>query len=73
VNNGEQSGAVARGFRLGKLGLSLMGSYMGYQLQKSPAGRRRAAQRQSRFRRRLAAGAPGIGSAQGPAMKLDNC
>jgi len=63
--------ALGRGFRLGKLGLSLTGSYLGYQLQNllsSPKardeGRRRFRQRSSR-RVRLE-----LESLKGPVMKL---
>jgi hypothetical protein len=71
VNNGEQSGAVARGFRLGKLGLSLMGSYMGYQLQNLLLGEGERAQRQSRFQKKASQRVRReLGVLKGPAMKL---
>ena len=71
MNNGEQSGAVARGFRLGKLGFSLMGSYMGYQVQNLLLGEGERAQRQARFQQRASRRVrEELGVLKGPAMKL---
>ena len=46
VNKPPQSGALARGFRIGKLGLSLTGSYLGYQAQNLFLGESEQRQRQ---------------------------
>jgi len=69
VNN--SSGALKRGWRLGKLGLSLTGSYLGYQAQnvflneQERAARRHAFQTRSSRRLREE-----LGSLKGAAMKL---
>lgn len=66
-----KSGALARGYRLGKLGFSLMGSYMGYQVQNLLLGEGERAQRQVRFRQRASRRVrEELGSLKGPAMKL---
>ncbi len=44
-----QHGVLARGFRLGKLGLTLSGSYLGYQAQNLWLGEEQRAERQQRF------------------------
>ena len=44
VKTNNQSGALPRGFRLGKLGLGLVGSYLSYQVQNifwEPPGNRK--------------------------------
>lgn len=65
------SGALARGFRLGKLGLSLTGSYLGYQAQNLWFGEEQRAERQQRFQnstsRRVR---QELQSLKGAAMKL---
>ena len=66
-----QSGAVRRGFRLGKLGLSLTGSYLGYQAQNLLLGDARRAERKRGFQqdasRRVR---QELQSLKGAAMKL---
>ncbi len=67
----ESSGAVHRGLRLGKLGLSITGSYLGYQAQNIFLGERQRDQRRRQFQtqssRRIRAE---LGSLKGAAMKL---
>ena len=71
MNNSAKGGAVSRGFRLGKLGFSLMGSYMGYQVQNLLLGEGERAQRQVRFRQRASRRVrEELGVLKGPAMKL---
>jgi hypothetical protein len=69
VNPPPQPGVLARGLRLGKLGLSLTGSYLGYQAQNLFLGENE--QRQRRFQeessRRVRRE---LGSLKGVAMKL---
>jgi predicted unusual protein kinase regulating ubiquinone biosynthesis (AarF/ABC1/UbiB family) len=66
-----QPGALARGFRLGKLGLTLTGSYLGYQAQNLLFGEDQRAERQHRFQqkasRRLR---QELQSLKGAAMKI---
>ena len=69
VNPPPQAGALARGLRLGKLGLSLTGRYLGYQAQnlflgESEERQRRFAERSSRRVRHE------LGSLKGALMKL---
>src|SRR5689334_6898590 len=67
----DSSGALRRGWRLGRLGLSLTGSYLGYQAQnvflneQERAARRRSFQARSSRRVREE-----LGSLKGAAMKL---
>lgn len=65
------SGALHRGFRLGKLGLSLTGSYLGYQAQNLFLSQEKRRDRRRRFQtqssRRLR---KELGSLKGAAMKL---
>ena len=71
MNNSAKGGAVSRGFRLGKLGFSLMGSYMGYQVQNLLLGEGERTQRQVRFRQRASRRVrEELGVLKGPAMKL---
>ena len=49
VNKPAQSGAWSRGLRLGKLGFSLTGSYLGYQAQNLLLDRDQRAERQRCF------------------------
>jgi len=46
-----RNGALARGFRIGKLGFSLVGSYLGYQAQNLLLGEQALPQRRARFQR----------------------
>jgi len=69
VNKPPQPGALARGFRLGKLGLSLTGSYLGYQAQNLFLGENK--DRQHRFHRTSSQRVrEELGSLKGAAMKL---
>lgn len=69
VNKPPQPGAVRRGLRLGKLGLSLTGSYLGYQAQNLFLGQN--PQRQRRFQQSLSRRVRDeLGSLKGAAMKL---
>ncbi len=66
-----QTGALVRGFRLGKLGLSLTGSYLGYQAQNLLLGEEERAQRQERFQQRASRRVrQELQSLKGAAMKL---
>jgi hypothetical protein len=71
VSHSQPQGAIRRGFRLGKLGLALAGSYLGYQLQDAWLGEKERAQRrrgfQERASRRLR---EGLESLRGPFMKF---
>jgi predicted unusual protein kinase regulating ubiquinone biosynthesis (AarF/ABC1/UbiB family) len=69
VNKPPQPGALGRALRLGKLGLSLTGSYLGYQAQNLLLGQ--DDQRQRRFRRSSSQRMrEELGSLKGAAMKL---
>jgi len=69
VNKPPQPGALARGFRLGKLGLSLTGSYLGYQAQNLFLGENK--DRRHRFHRTSSQRVrEELGSLKGAAMKL---
>lgn len=71
VKKSVQTGALARGFRLGKLGLSLTGSYLGYQAQNLLLGEEKRAQRQERFQQRASRHVrQELQSLKGAAMKL---
>ena len=48
-----QSGVLPRGYRLGKLGVRLLGSYLGYQAQNLLLGEGERKQRQARFQRQV--------------------
>lgn len=71
VKTNGRSGVVPRGYRLGKLGLSLAGSYLGYQLQNIVLGETEKPQRkahlQKKASRRLR---EELGAMKGPAMKI---
>jgi predicted unusual protein kinase regulating ubiquinone biosynthesis (AarF/ABC1/UbiB family) len=66
-----KNSALTRGFQLGKLGVKLAGSYLGYQAQNLVLGEserpRRAARFQERASRRMR---EELGDLKGPAMKL---
>lgn len=71
MNKSENTGAVARGFRLGKLGFSLAGSYVGYQAQNLLFGEDERGQRQARFQQKASRRVRDeLASLKGPAMKL---
>jgi predicted unusual protein kinase regulating ubiquinone biosynthesis (AarF/ABC1/UbiB family) len=66
-----QPGALARGFRLGKLGLTLTGSYLGYQAQNLLLGEEERAERQHRFQQKTSRRVrQELQSLKGAAMKL---
>ena len=71
VKTNGQCGVVPRGYRIGKLGLSLAGSYLGYQVQNILLGEtgkpQRKAHLQKKASRRLR---EELGAMKGPAMKL---
>ena len=48
VSSNRKTGTLARGYRLGKLGFSLAGSYVGYQAQNLLLGEGERPQRQAR-------------------------
>jgi serine/threonine protein kinase len=71
VNSKTNNGALTRGFRLGKLGFSLAGSYLGYQAQNFFLGGGERPQRQARFQRQVSRRvSEQLGNLKGPAMKL---
>jgi predicted unusual protein kinase regulating ubiquinone biosynthesis (AarF/ABC1/UbiB family) len=71
VNDNSPRGAFGRGLRLGKLGVSLTGSYLGYQVQNLILGEKKKAARRQRLEqkasRRLR---EELESLKGPVMKL---
>ena len=69
MNKNGESGAVRRGFRLGKLGFSLAGSYISYQAQNLMLGEddRRQARLHQKVSRQVR---EELGALKGPAMKL---
>ncbi len=71
VNSKTNSGALTRGFLLGKLAFKLAGSYLGYQAQNIFLGEGERPQRQARFQRQAFRRArEELGNLKGPAMKL---
>jgi len=71
VNPKTNSGTLTRGFRLGKLGFQLAGSYLGYQAQNLFLGEAERPQRQARFQRQASRRmSEQLGQLKGPAMKL---
>jgi predicted unusual protein kinase regulating ubiquinone biosynthesis (AarF/ABC1/UbiB family) len=71
VKGKDVNGVLSRGFRMGKLGFSLMGSYLGYQAQNLILGESDRTQRQSRFRQKASRRVrEELGALKGPAMKL---
>jgi hypothetical protein len=65
------NGTLVRGFRLGKLGFNLMGSYLGYQAQNLLLGEREQPQRRARFQQQASRRVrEELGALKGPAMKL---
>ncbi len=71
VNLKSTNGALARGIRLGKLGFSLAGSYLGYQAQNLLLGEKALPQRRARFQRQASRRVRDeLGALKGPAMKL---
>ncbi len=71
LNSKTNSGALTRGFLLGKLGFKLAGSYLGYQAQNLFLGEGERPQRQVRFQRQAFRRVrEELGNLKGPAMKL---
>jgi predicted unusual protein kinase regulating ubiquinone biosynthesis (AarF/ABC1/UbiB family) len=71
VSQNGKSGALGRGFRLSKLGFSLMGSYLGYQAQNLLLGEEAQPQRRARFQQQASRRVrEELGALKGPAMKL---
>ena len=66
-----QNGVLPRGYRLGKLGFSLVGSYLGYQVQNILLGETGRPQRKAHFQKKASRQLRGeLGALKGPAMKL---
>jgi predicted unusual protein kinase regulating ubiquinone biosynthesis (AarF/ABC1/UbiB family) len=71
VKSSQDNGAIGRGFRLGKLSLGLVGSYLSYQAQNLLLGEGEQAQRQARFQQKASRRVrEELGALKGPAMKL---
>jgi serine/threonine protein kinase len=69
VKTNGQSGVLPRGYRLGKLGFSLVGSYLGYQMQNIFLGE--TENRKARFHKRASGRLrEELGALKGPVMKL---
>lgn len=65
------SGVLPRGYRLGKLGVGLVGSYLGYQIQNIFLGETGKPQRQAHFQKRASRRVrEELGAMKGPAMKI---
>jgi len=71
VKASHKGGALQRGFRIGKLGFGLVGSYLGYQAQNLLLSESGKAQRRVRFQKKAAQQVSGeLGSLKGAAMKV---
>jgi hypothetical protein len=71
VKTNGQSGALPRGYRLGKLGFNLVGSYLGYQVQNILLGETGRPQRKAHFHQKASRHLrEELGALKGPAMKL---
>jgi predicted unusual protein kinase regulating ubiquinone biosynthesis (AarF/ABC1/UbiB family) len=71
VKTSQESGALQRGFRIGKLGFGLVGSYIGYQAQNLLLSESGKAQRRARFQQKASQRVSGeLGALKGAAMKL---
>src|SRR5215471_1585991 len=69
VKTNGQSGVLPRGYRLGKLGFSLAGSYLGYQIQNVFLGETES--RKARFHKKASRRLrEELGALKGPVMKL---
>ena len=67
----QSGGVLPRSYRLGKLGVSLVGSYLGYQLQNFFLGETERPQRKSHFQKKASRQVRDeLGALKGPAMKL---
>ncbi len=66
-----KTGALQRGFRIGKLGFGLMGSYLGYQAQNLLLSESGKEQRKSRFQKKASQQVSAeLGALKGAAMKV---
>ena len=71
MKTGDPQGFFNRGFRLGKLGLSLTGSYLGYQAQNLFLGPETQAERRHRFQKKASRRVrEELASLKGPSMKI---
>lgn len=71
VKTNGQSGVLPRGYRLGKLGMSLAGSYLGYQMQNIFLGETGRPQRKAHFHKKASRQLrEELAALKGPAMKL---
>ena len=71
VKTNGQSGVLPRGYRLGKLGFSLAGSYLGYQIQNAFLGETGRPQRKAHFHKKACRQLrEELGVMKGPVMKL---
>lgn len=71
VKTNGQSGVLPRGYRIGKLGFSLVGSYLGYQVQNILLGETGKPQRKAHFHKKASRQLrQELGALKGPAMKL---
>jgi ABC1 atypical kinase-like domain len=71
VKTNGQSGVLPRGYRLGKLGASLAGSYLGYQIQNIFLGETGKPQRKAHFHKQASRQLrEELGALKGPVMKL---
>ena len=71
VKTNGQSGVLPRGYRLGKLGVGLVGSYLGYQIQNIFLGETDRPQREAHFHKSASRQLrEELGALKGPAMKL---
>lgn len=71
MNRDGKRSTLGRGFQLGKLGLSLVGSYLGYQAQNLLLGEGERAQRGIRFQQQASRRVrDALGALKGPVMKL---
>ena len=67
----QKNGALARGFRIGKLGFGLVGSYLGYQAQNLVLSESGRTERRARFHKKAAQQVSGeLGALKGSMMKL---
>ena len=71
VNKSGKGGVVGRGFKIGKLGFGLVGSYLSYQAQNLLFGESEQNQRQARFHQKASRRVrEELGALKGQAMKL---
>ena len=71
VGPAAKTGTLGRGLRIGKLGFSLVGSYLGYQAQNLILGKSAQPERRTRFHQQASKKVrEELGALKGPAMKL---